>query len=288
MAANTFAAIKILRPGVYCAIQDLGRFGFRHLGVPCSGASDRQSLMYVNFLLGNPSHSAVLEIFGQSTEIEIIHAVIIAISGAKAIISVDGVVTNIDKPIHLNVGQKLKVEKLILGNVLYLGIAGGFVADAVMGSLSTIVGSHLKPLTKNDILSAKNQNAQTITNHGQLKPIKIDTDRPIEVTVGPEFEQLDTYSQQLIFSASFTITKDSNKMGYRLMGENLVRNNSTDLLTSAVAPGVVQLLPDGQLIILMRDCQTTGGYPRVLVVDAGDINQLAQRSPGQMICFRRK
>ena len=77
-------------------------------------------------------------------------------------------------------------------------------------------------------------------------------------------------------------------MGYRLLGEMLTRNTTNDMLTSAVAPGVIQLLPDGQLIILMRDCQTTGGYPRILIVDESDINQLAQRNHGKNITFKLK
>ncbi len=286
MNPKSIPALKIIRPGIYSAIQDFGRFGFRHLGVPCSGASDRQSMMYVNFILHNPNNSPVLEIFGQGIEVETLNPVTIAISGGSAFVTVDSTPTDISKPVKLSAGQRLKIEKLLLGAVVYLGIRGGFTAEPIMGSVSTIHGSHLRPLSKNEIVYAIDESEHTTINRGNLTPIKIDISKPIRVTIGPEFEFLDSNAQLLLLTSTFTITKDSSRMGYRLKGERLRQNNPTDMLTSAVAPGVIQLLPDGQLIILMRDCQTTGGYPRVLVVSESDINQLAHRSPGNSVIFK--
>lgn len=288
MSPSTIPVLKVIRPGIFSALQDIGRFGYRHLGVPCSGASDRQSFIYVNATLHNPTNAPILEIFGQNAEFEVLNPVRIFIAGAFAIVTLDDLPVEFFGPLHVKSGQKLKIEKLINGAVVYVGIEGGFSAVPVMGSVSTISGSHLKPVSKNDILYSSSQTNISSVNHGILKPIKINTNSHITITPGPEFEVLDNISQQRIFTSIFNITKDSNRMGYRLLGEMLTRNTTNDMLTSAVAPGVIQLLPDGQLIILMRDCQTTGGYPRILIVDESDINQLAQRNPGKNITFKLK
>lgn len=286
MSSVKLPVFKIIRPGIFCAVQDFGRFGFRHLGVPCSGVSDRQSMIYANFLVNNRPDKPVLEVFGQKCEIEILNPVNIAVSGATAQLLLDGIISDFSVARCVVPGQKLKIEKLINGAISYIAVSGGFEAEPVMGSVSTLTGTHLRPLLKNEVVFAAISEDLPSKNLGHLKPLNIDINSQINVQKGPEFDMLDENSKIRLFEDVYRITKNSNRMGYRLDGNPLQRINLNDILTSAVAPGVVQLLPDGQLILLMRDCQTTGGYPRILICGESDINQIAHRSPGDTIRFK--
>ena len=277
--------IKIIRPGIFCALQDIGRFGYRHLGVPCSGASDRASMIYVNAILQNRPETPVLEIFGAGSIFEIISSCTVCFGGAKALIRLNGQEFDFSKPHKCSSGDIIKIEKLSSGTILYLGISGGFYTSPVMDSVSYLKDTHLMALKSGDILYAHIRN-QSITGSGaSLKPLEINKAKSIQVFKGPEYDILSKESKAVLFEKSFLITSQSDRMGFRLTGTPLTKSAEKEMLTSAVSPGVVQLLPDGQLIILMRDCQTTGGYPRILIVNEQDINQLAQRSPGDKICF---
>ena len=277
--------IKIIRPGIFCALQDIGRFGFRHLGVPCSGASDRQSMMYVNGLLRNPPDTPVLEIFGQGGKFEVMSDSVICFAGAEAMITLNGQLKDFSKPITCRPGEAIHIEKLISGAILYLGISGGFYTSPVMDSVSYLKDTHLMALKSGDILYAHIRNQYMTGSGASLKPLDINKTKSIQVYKGPEYDILSNESKADIFEKSFQITSQSDRMGFRLAGKPLPKSAEKEMLTSAVSPGSVQLLPDGQLIILMRDCQTTGGYPRILIVNEHDINQLAQRSPGDNVCF---
>ena len=277
--------IKIIRPGIFCALQDIGRFGYRHLGVPCSGASDRASMIYVNAILQNRPETPVLEIFGAGSIFEIISSCTVCFGGAKALIRLNGQEFDFSKPHKCSSGDIIKIEKLSSGTILYLGISGGFYTSPVMDSVSYLKDTHLMALKSGDILYAHIRN-QSITGSGaSLKPLEINKAKSIQVFKGPEYDILSKQSKAVLFEKSFLITSQSDRMGFRLTGTPLTKSAEKEMLTSAVSPGVVQLLPDGQLIILMRDCQTTGGYPRILIVNEQDINQLAQRSPGDNIYF---
>lgn len=281
--------IRIIRPGTFCALQDIGRFGYRHIGVPCSGASDRHSMMYVNTLLNNVPETAVLEIFGSGFEMEVVSDCVICFSGAQGMISLNGSETDFSKPKKCHAKDVIKINKLFNGNIVYLGVLGGFFTTSVMDSISYLKDTHLTNLNAGDILYTHINAAQETMNHprqnASIKPLLIDKNKSLSVHQGSEFDILSPSSQKEIFNQHYSITASSNRMGFRLSGAPLEKKFDFEMITSAVAPGVVQLLPDGQLIILMRDCQTTGGYPRVLLLHESDINQLAQRTVGDKVCF---
>lgn len=280
------AVLKILNKGIYCALQDAGRFGYRHLGVPCSGAMDRYSLMYVNNQLNNPVNAPVLEVAGNGFTFIALRDVLLFFSGAGCEITVDSFRSETSALIKLNGGQTLKIEKINVGARVYIGIKGGFCASPVMDSISTLEGTHLRELKKNEFIFSKNVSLLKEKKNGHLKKFKINKNQKIYVSPGPEFAFLTEDSIKLVLSEHFLITKNSNRMGYRLFGKPLSSIKSNEILTSSVMPGTVQLLPDGQLIALMRDCQTTGGYPRILQIEESGINQLAQRLPGEEVVFQ--
>lgn len=278
--------LKVLKNGVYCALQDNGRFGFRHLGIPYSGALDRHSYLYANQLLGNNTDAAELEIFGQGCVFMILADCVIFITGAQHEITIDGLRCTTADPISVYEGQILKIEKIYAGARIYISIKGGFYSTPVMNSISTLNGTHLVPLKKNDIVFKISGQPKDKNNLAGIRNIDINKNCKIPVLRGPEYFWLSRASMDVLESQYFSISPTSNRMGYRLFGAPLLKINQQEMLTSAVMPGTVQLTSDGQLIILMRDCQTTGGYPRILQVEEWGINQLAQRLHGDDVVFQ--
>lgn len=286
MIQEAIPVFKIVKPPIYGSLQDLGRFGFRHLGVPWSGALDRQSYLFVNQVLNNPLSFPVLEVMGSGLEMLALNDSTIYWSGAIGSVSIDNVeFQDISLPIKIKKGQSLKIISTYTGSIWYFGIEYGFYAPLVMNSVSSINTN--QRLVKNSLLYANKSipiDAVEIKN-SRLASIQIDKKKKLSATFGPEYEWLTEESKAILEKSAFTISKDSNRMGYRLSGEPLYKKESKEMLTSSVLPGTIQLLPDGQLIILMRDCQTTGGYPRILQVDESSLNQLAQRNINESVTF---
>jgi len=277
--------LKILRKGLYCALQDVGRFGYRHVGIPCSGAMDRHSFIYSNYQLGNNLNAAQLEIYGQGAVFLVLLDCILYLAGAEVVFTVDGLIKQTSDPIAVFSGQELCIKRVVLGTRLYIAVKGGFYNTPVMESISTLEGTHLRPLEKDHIIFKENDNICKKSSSVGIRKLKIDKSGKIPVLPGPEFHLLDKYSILDLTSKRFGISESSDRMGYRLLGNPLKNIQVKDILTSAVMPGTVQLTPDGQLIILMRECQTTGGYPRILQLEEWGISQLAQRSPGDDVVF---
>lgn len=278
--------LKVLKPGVYCALQDTGRFGYRHLGVPYSGAMDRHSYLYANQQVGNFMEAPELEIYGSGTVFLVLSNCILFICGAESEISINGDAVQTSSSFFVYVGQKIKIEKIVSGARLYISVNGGFYSTSVMSSFSTLKGTHLIPFKKNDIIYKVPVEVVGKQKLAGIRNFKINKKDKIQVLPGPEYNWLSDTSMEVLESNHFLITHNSNRMGYRLLGHPLQKNNQKEMLTSAVLPGTVQLLPDGQLIVLMRDCQTTGGYPRILQVEELGICQLAQRLPGEEVTFQ--
>lgn len=284
--------IEVLRPGMYSTIQDNGRYGYRNIGVPTSGAMDLHSFRYVNHCLGNLPDEAVLEATLTGPELFFHSGALICISGAESEVYLDGNIIPLDKVVQIRTGQILKYGKFISGCRSYMGIMGGLDIIPIMGSKSPLENTDLRPLKKGDLLPLKQAlithhnpiEIELIINHN-IKPLTIDNQARIMVYPGPEWDLLDPDSKKWIIEATYTITTHADSIGYRLKGQALQTNGINEILSSAVLPGTVQLLPDGNLIILMRDCQTTGGYPRILQVAEDSINQLAQRRPGADLQF---
>lgn len=278
--------LKVLKRGVYCALQDTGRFGYRHLGIPCSGAMDRHSFLYANHQLGNNANAAQLEIYGRGSVFIVLADCVLFISGAENEVTVDKHKINTAAPISVYKDQILGLDRIFSGARVYISVKGGFYCTPVMDSMSTLAGTHLAPLEKDEIIYMVSDNEAKHHTSAGIAKIKIDKMSKIPAMTGPEFNWLAPESMEEITSKQFIISQMSNRMGYRLSGNPLQKVHQQELLTSAVMPGTVQLTPDGQLIILMRDCQTTGGYPRVLQVEEWGISQLAQRLPGDEVIFQ--
>lgn len=276
--------VKILS-GSLVSVQDLGRFAYRSIGVPLSGVMDTYSAKLANLLLNNQENDAVLEITFGACKLQFESDRTICLTGADFSAKIDNQSIPLNSAILLKKGAILSFGKRIYGVRTYLAISGGFQTDNVLGSRSMYQG-----LTPNSII--KKGTVLPITPHQKIRTksyssVKINHahfyTEIVDCYEGPEFDLLSKKQKKQLFDTLFTISADNSRMGYKL--EEPVVNSFPSMLTSAVLPGTVQLTPSGTLIVLMKDCQATGGYPRVLQLTENAINQLGQKTTGDQFRF---
>jgi len=292
-------SVKILKQGVFDSIQDLGRNGFQHLGINPGGAMDHVAAQVANFLAGNDGKVSVIEIHFPAPLVLFEEDAMIALSGADF-----GATIN-DQEIPHNATMLIKKFSVLqfprykFGTRAYLAVNGGFEIPKWLDSYSTNLkaaagGFKGRCLMKEDRLhfkSKKNYSSLLKNKDCIVFPWKADTSsfytssNRIRIMEGAEYDQLNFSSQELLTSSSFTITHQSDRMGYRMKGAPVQMKSHNELVTSAVTSGTIQLFPDGQFIILMADHQTTGGYPRIAHVISVDIPKLAQMRPETSVRF---
>lgn len=277
--------LKVLKAGFFTTIQDKGRVGYASIGVPVSGVMDSYSADLANGVLNNDVENAVLEITLGGCKFEFLEETSICISGGDFSSKLN------DKPIVLNSRIKIKKNDILsFGKVnygvrCYLAVKGGFLSEEKLGSSSFYKNiTKDNSIKKGDLLpfsAFKNDFSSTFSS------IKIDKNHFKSITIecykGPEFELLNLNQQKKITTQLFSISKDNNRMGYKLNEE--IANTLPQILTASVLPGTVQLTPSGKLIVLMRDCQVTGGYPRILQLKEASINKLAQKITNNFLHF---
>ena len=265
------------------SIQDLGRRGFRSIGVPGSGAMDRYSARLANRLLNNDETAAVLEITWGGCQLQFEADCTICLTGADFSAKID------HKPVSLNSVLCLKKDAILsfgkwgYGVRTYLAVHRGFQTEVVLGSRSLYPGiTSVSSISKGTLLPIVSDPVVPYTPTASVKINRAHFHSEIiACQEGPEFASLSDAQKNQLLSTQFTISSHNSRMGYQL--EESVENNLPSMLTSAVLPGTVQLTPSGKLIVLMRDCQVTGGYPRVLQLTERAINRLGQKTTGHKI-----
>ena len=274
--------IKVIDPGFYTSIQDKGRYGYRHIGFPVSGAMDFYSFERSNLLVGNIENEAGLECTIKGPSLLFSGPSWVAISGANAKILLNEKKVNIDKPFFCDLGDLLKLGNIYNGQRCYISFGGGISTERIYGSRSQYY-----PLTVN----SKILKSDKIPIKGKLKIEKVKLklvssvkyNCSIDVFKGPDWNMIDNDIQKKIINSSFEIGSN-NRMAYRISGSGL--HNKLSISSSSVLPGTVQITPDGDLIIVMRDGQITGGYPRILQLTDKAQYKLAQCYSGQLINFQ--
>lgn len=270
--------ITFLKSGILTTIQDLGRNGYRASGINPNGVMDTYAFRKLNILLGNEETEGILEFHFPSPEILFEQDAIIAIGGADFQPEIDGKTIENDKLYFIKLGSVLKFRRKNYGERCYLGIQGGFEIEQWLGSVSTNLIAKIggKKIEKGDKLSCKSLPRKQNIFDKKIKTFIKNENSEIRILAGNEFGFLTEKSRQRFESQEFMVTQNSNRMGYRLESEPLELVQKIELLSSTVDFGTIQILPNGQLIILMADHQTTGGYPRVGHVISTDLPKLAQ------------
>lgn len=278
--------IEVLKAGLFDSIQDLGRVGTQQFGVPLSGAMDQFSAKLANAILANEDEAAILEFTLLGPTLKFCNETAICLTGLECQAKINQEPIENNRYILIKKGDVLSFGKRELGCRGYLAVLCGFQSENVMKSQSfykTITTQ--ERLKKGDVLKISTVPVKAKISNAIVKTPKAHFETAyLDVFRGVEFASLSEEQQQHLFSTTFTISKDSNRMAYQL--QEGLPNDLNAILTSAVLPGTIQLTPSGQLMILMRDCQTTGGYPRILQLSEMAINQLAQKMAGDRFRFK--
>lgn len=278
--------LEVLRAGALTTVQDLGRQGYRHLGVALCGALDPDALIYGNRLVGNKQDCAGLEITLGPVELRFIRSGWFALTGADFQATLDGEPLWCGWNHACRPGQVLRLRGTRHGMRAYLAVAGGIDVPQVMGSRATDLkagfgGFQGRALTVGDCIPIGPSDYRGPRQGGPLRCWH----PSIRVIPGPEWPACDPHSQQLFWQQEWQVSQHSNRMGYRLQGDAMTFVRPLSLLSHAVWPGIIQVPPSGQPIVLMADAQTTGGYPRVGQVIEADLWLLAQARPGTRFKF---
>jgi len=277
--------IEVLKPGFYSSIQDLGRFEGLEYGIPISGAMDKLASNKANMCLGNQSSDAVLEITMTGPELMFQSKTAIAVSGAPIQLKLNGRNIEMDVAYSINTGDTLHIGRVESGFRSYLAVLGGFQTEKVLKSRSMYYGiTQAYKINKGDILPFRSETTLSAVS-GDIKNNRASHFNQSELVVfpGPEYQKLADTNKETLVSKTFLVSKNNNRMAYQL--DEKIPNQLEPILTGPVMPGTVQLTPSGSIIILMRDCQTTGGYPRILQLSEESISKLSQKFTGSKVRF---
>jgi len=296
--------IKVLTSGTLATVQDLGRLNWRSNGVPLGGAADTSSHRLANFLVKNDGSTATLEIAGGGFRAQVEEAGFFAVCGAGGQIFIDKKNVGNGRLVFAPEGSEIEIRATQEGNYAYLAVAGGWDVPQVLGSRSTCLSASFGGLEGRGLRKGDELRSICPADEADSKKIwsskwfvsdptfrKLATfgklgSTAIRVLPGPEIHWWDAKEQEQFFTAPFVVSKQRDRMGVRLEA-NLTFRKSGTMLSTAVAPGTVQVPPNGQPIALLADAQTTGGYPRIAQVIAVDIPRLAQIPSGQTVYFQK-
>src|SRR5690606_5974416 len=284
---------SVIKPGMLTTVQDLGRFGFQKYGMITSGAMDKLAFRLGNLLLGNEENTPALECTSIGPRLLFQEQQLICVTGADLSPAIDQRPIPIWKPVVVPAGAQLTFGRPKKGWRSYLCFYGGLDVPKVLGSASTylrgaIGGWEGRALQKGDQLSfcaAWPQENSSLTWRMASSCYPDLDNNVIRVIAGPHHPLFDSDSQQRFTADVFTISSNSDRMGYRLESANLYLREKKELLSSATTFGTIQVPPDGQPIVLMADHPTTGGYPIIAQVATVDLPLMAQLPPGAKIQF---
>ncbi|MEV8441597.1 biotin-dependent carboxyltransferase family protein [Actinosynnema sp. NPDC051121] len=276
----------MLRTGPQALVQDLGRPGHAHLGVPPSGALDPGSLRLANRLVGNPEDAACLEVLLGGLSLRANASCTVAVTGPATPALVDGVAR--DSPLHLAPGDTLTLGTPHGGLRSYVAVSGGITVPAELGSRSTDVLSGLgpAPLRPGDELPLGDPTGVPV-GVDVLVPARVPDVLVVPVLLGPRDDWFDDPADRLR-AGRWTVSDRSNRVGIRLTGTALDRTASRvgrELPSEGLVTGAVQVPADGLPVVFLADHPTTGGYPVIGVVAAPALPLLGQAAPGTRLRF---
>ena len=286
--------LTVIKGGWLTTVQDLGRYGSQPFGVSVAGAMDFFSTIVANRLAGNPDYAAVLELTLKGPELQFGQDTVIALTGADLSPTINDRSIPMWESIVIQGGSRLKFGMPRTGSRAYLAIAGGIEVPLVLGSRSTHCASETgglggRPLKQGDLLCC-GQPRQSVDRliakrlPDSLIP-RYERSVAIRIIPGPQHNFFSEESLTTLTGSAYTVAPQSDRMGYRLAGPQIVRSGSTQFISDGTTMGALQVPPDGQPILIMADRQTTGGYPKIAVVISADLPLAAQLAPGDTISF---
>jgi biotin-dependent carboxylase-like uncharacterized protein len=289
------AALKVVRPGLFDTVQDMGRIGFMALGMPTAGAMDRIALRLANALCGNPAGTAGLEIgvMGPDLLVEA-DSVRIALVGplSPALIEAPQAPTKpleSDRTHVLTRGQILRLGMVDGSSTAYLAVAGGFALRPFMGSLSTyaragVGGFQGRKLAEDDLVPLAREQAPAGDDKKLDRPFDYGSG-PIRIVWGPQDDYFTERGRRTFTESDYRVSKEADRMGIRFEGPTIEHAKGADILSDGIGPGAIQVPGAGLPIVLLADRQTVGGYPKIATVASVDLPRLGRLLPGQTVRF---
>ncbi|WP_320046664.1 biotin-dependent carboxyltransferase family protein [uncultured Ilyobacter sp.] len=284
---------EILNPGPLTLIQDFGRYGYQKSGVPVSGAMDSFSYKISNILLGNNEDEGVLEFTMLGPKIKFGSKCTVAITGGDSSPKLNGNPVSLWETIRIKPQDELSFGIMSTGCRGYISFAGGIDVPRVMGSRSTYIkgkigGLEGRQLKAGDILKLKNAESFSVPKKLPEKYIPLYSNHyELSVILGPQDDYFTSIGIDTFFSSKYTVTNGCDRMGIRLEGEKIEHVSGGDILSDGIVPGSIQIPGQGKPIIMMADCQTTGGYTKIATVISSDLKKLAQAKPGDSLSFKK-
>ena len=272
--------IKVIQTGLFTTIQDGGRHGYRNIGIPTSGFMDQENAWAANIIVDNDREESLFEITLTGPTLIFNGNYVISITGGDFNPLINELPVKMYQPINVKLGDTLKINNTKNGARCYLAISGGIDVKSIFGSKSFFSNiSESYYLRKGDEIKISNNSNSKILKKNKFK---FKLKKSMDVFKGPEFDLLSIKVKKMLFKNEFTIRTNS-RMGYNL--EEKVQIGIKSIISSPVIPGTIQLTPSGKMIILHRDCQTTGGYPRILQLNKSSLNHLSQMKSNEKIKF---
>ncbi|HCS27566.1 MAG TPA: hypothetical protein DIW43_08925 [Spongiibacteraceae bacterium] len=274
-------------------IQDLGRVGYRRYGVTRSGAMDPVALQIANCLVGNPFDTAAIEMNIGGADFRVAcESVRVALHGGDFVLAINGVRAPVSTSLRLRQGDIISIGRARQRIRCYLAIEGGLDIEPTLGSCAThtraglggVNGAALETGQELELLNTKAPLRKEFSLPYSAFP---HPRRQFRVVLGPQAHRFtEDGIQTLLQSAAFRIDKDSDSVGYRLTGNRIEYIGDGNIVSDPVVPGCIQVPASGLPLILMADCPTTGGYPKIATVISTDLPDLAQLPPGSEVSFR--
>ena len=289
------AGLEVIMPGLMTSVQDRGRFGFQALGISVSGALDPDGFDLANALAGNEAGTGALEIrmLGPTLEVTA-ESVTLALAGTGAgieVMSPEREMISACRSVTFRKGQVFRIGAIGDSAVCYLAVHGGFDLPLIYGSQSTCMsagfgGFHGRILEKGDCLPLRKAAAESLSQRILRRPPEPDSSPVIRVIAGPQDDYFSAAGIETFFGQGYTVSQAVNRMGMRLEGAAVTHEKGYNIASDGIVRGAIQVPGNGLPIILMADCQTTGGYPKIATVISSDMPKLGRKMPGADIRFK--
>ncbi len=287
--------LEIVEPGILASVQDIGRPGYRQIGVAPSGAADSYACRIGNLLVGNLESAAVVEITLMGFQARFRREAVVAVTGADLGACLNGAPLPLWTASRVGPGDILAVKAPVCGCRAYLAVGGGISVPAVMGSRATNTGARFggldgRALVAGDVLPGTRPQAHLHctgrTIPAALKPAYT-SEWVLRVIPGPQADQFTRAGRALFYEAVYTVSQKSDRTGVRLDGPALEKRPGApdSILSEGIVAGAIQVPGDGRPIILLNET-VTGGYRKIAVVAAADLPLLGQLAPGDTVRFQ--
>jgi antagonist of KipI len=285
--------IVLVKPGLLTTVQDAGRWGRQHEGVPVAGPMDPWSHARANRLVGNAPGAATLEMTLVGPRMRTETPLIAAICGGRFSVTIDGNEAGIERVLEIPAGAEVEIGRCREGARAYLAVRGGIDVPAVLGSRATHLPSAMGGVAGRALVAGDMLRVGTMTTGEPMKTLSSTTapvqrtptgDAMVRVLAGPDADNELASCFEALVTARFEVAPESNRMGYRLRGA-VLDAPAANRLSTATPMGTVQVPEGGAPILLMADRQTTGGYPRVATVISADLGIAGQLKPGDWLRF---